>query len=60
MGTSVRKESARGKENEKAYGKTKLPGYEDWLGNENMGFELQERRQGLRSGERKPSYGAHG
>lgn len=57
----MRRESARGKENEKAYGKTKLQGYEDWLGNENTSFELQERRQGLRRNEkRKPSYGAHG
>ena len=44
----------------KSVEKLKLQGYKDWLGNENMGFELQERRQGLRSGERKPSYGAHG
>lgn len=24
----------------KVYGKTKLQGYEDWLGNETVGFEL--------------------
>lgn len=44
----------------KVYGKTKLQSCEDWVGNENMGFELQEKRKGLRKrGGRKPSYGAH-
>lgn len=55
-----RGEEVLGERKMKVYGKTKLQGYEDWLGNETVGFELWERRQGLRSGEGKPGYGAHG
>lgn len=45
----------------KVYGKTKLQSCKGCLGNENTGFELQERRKGLRrSEERKPNCGAHG
>lgn len=44
LGTTMRWGNPRGKESEEARGKNKLQVYEDWLRKEDMGFELQERR----------------